>query len=283
MLEGMRPRQWTKNVFVLAALVFSGEAVEAEPVLDTLVVLVAFCLASGATYLVNDAIDAETDRLNPRTANRPVARGDLGVRTAYVAAALAAVAALVLAALPNWESLGVLAGFLLLQGAYSGWLKHVLFLDVMAISGGFVLRALAGVVAIDTYMSEWLLACTGLLALFLGLAKRRAEAVAMGAAKHPQRPVLEQYSLTLLDELIAVVTPAILMLYTIWATIGARAGNVMLVTVPFVLYGIFRLLYLIHHENQTEEAEMILWRDRPLLVCVVLWGLTSGVIGALNS
>lgn len=280
-VETMRPKQWTKNVFVLAGLVFSGEALEVSSQVDAWTVAAAFCLVSGATYLMNDAADAESDRMNPRTAGRPIARGDLSPGAARAAAVPAALGAFGLAALVNWESVAVLAGFLALQLAYSNGLKHVLMLDVMIIAGGFVLRALAGLVAIDTLISEWLLLCTGLLALFIGLAKRRAEAVALGGSKHPQRPVLEEYSVTLLDELIAVITPAILVVYALYAVIGAQAGSIMLITLPFVLYGIFRVLYLIHHQGGAEEPDLLVWRDRPLLICIVLWGATSGVIGAV--
>jgi 4-hydroxybenzoate polyprenyltransferase len=280
-LETMRPRQWIKNAFVLAGLVFSGMALELHAQLDAWTAAIAFCLVSGATYLLNDAADAATDALNPRTATRPVARGDLSPTSARVSAALVGAVGMGLAALVNWETLAVLGGFLVLQLAYSGGLKHVLFLDVMIIATGFVLRALAGLVAIEGLISEWLLLCTGLLALFIGLAKRRGEAVALGGQEHPQRPVLESYSVTLLDELIAVVTPSVLVVYALYAAIGAKAGNVMLVTLPFVLYGIFRVLFLIHHRNGAEEPELIVWKDRPLLLCVVLWGLVSGVIGLI--
>ena len=280
-VETMRPRQWIKNAFVLAGLVFSGSALELDAQLNAWTATIAFCLVSGATYLLNDAADAATDRLNPRTAGRPVARGDLSPAAARVAAVVAAAAAFGLAALVNWETLAVLGGFLVLQLGYSAGLKHVLFLDVMIIASGFVLRALAGLVALGPAVSEWLLLCTGLLALFVGLAKRRGEAVALGGKEHPQRPVLESYSVTLLDELIAVVTPSVLVVYALYAAVGAQAGNVMLVTVPFVLYGIFRVLFLIHHKNGTEEPELIVWKDRPLLTCILLWGLVSGIIGAI--
>ena len=279
----MRPRQWTKNSFVLAGLVFAGEVFNRTAQVNAWTVAVAFCLVSGATYLLNDASDAQTDRLNPRTAGRPVARGDLSPTTARVAAALAAAAALGLAAFVNWQSVAVLAGFVVLQVGYSTGLKNVLFLDVMIIAAGFVLRALAGLVAIDTIISEWLLLCTGLLALFIGLAKRRGEAVTLGGRTHPQRPVLESYSVTLLDELIAVVTPAILVVYALYAVIGARAGSIMLITLPFVLYGIFRVLYVIHHRDGAEEPELIVWRDRPLLLCVLLWAAVSAVIGVAEN
>lgn len=281
-LEGMRPRQWSKNAFVLAGIVFSGMGLNAGAQLKAWTVTLAFCLVSGAAYLFNDAADAEVDRHNPRTARRPVARGELAPATARIAAAVAAGCALAAAALVNWESLATVGGFALLQVAYSSLLKHLLFLDLMAIAGGFVLRALGGVVAIEVMISEWLLLCAGLLALFLGLAKRRGEAIALGGGASPQRPVLEHYSVALIDELIAVVTPATLMVYALYAITGATAGSVMLLTVPYVLYGIFRVLYLIHHRAVlTEDPAVIVWRDPPLLICVVLWGLTAAVISVI--
>ena len=282
-LEGMRPAQWSKNAFVLAGLVFSGMALEPGAQLRAWTAALAFCLASGAAYLLNDAADAEGDRNNPRTAGRPVARGDLSPRAARVAAGAVAIGALGLAAAVNWETLATMGGFMALQAAYSGGLKHVLFIDLMVIAGGFILRALAGLVAIDAEISEWLLLCTGLLALFLGLAKRRGEAVALGGAAQPGRPVLEHYSVTLIDELITVVTPATLVVYALYTIDGARAGQEMLLTLPFVLYGLFRVLYLIHHRSGlTEDPAVIVWRDPPMLVCILLWAVCAGVIGLLG-
>jgi len=277
-LETMRPKQWSKNAFVFAGLLFAGEILELGSVLKTVIVAVAFCLVSGATYLLNDAVDAEADRHNPRTASRPIARGDLSPRTALVAAALATLGGAALTAAVNWESLATLVGYAALQVGYSTWLKHVLFVDVMAIAGGFVLRALAGGVAIGVPISSWLLLCTGLLALFLGFTKRRGEAVALGGSSQPKRAVLESYSVGLLDELIAVVTPTTVVAYALYAVTGA-ATDLMLLTVPFVMYGIFRMLFLIHHRSGiTEEPAVVVWRDRPLLACVLLWGLCAAVI-----
>ena len=279
-LETMRPKQWSKNAFVFAGLIFSGEVLNVDSVLKTVVVAFAFCLVSGATYLLNDAVDADVDRLSPRTASRPIARGDLTAEAALVAAGLAGVAGAGLAATINWESFVTLLGYVALQVGYSNWLKHVLFVDVMAIAAGFVLRALAGGVAIAVPISPWLLLCTGLLALFLGLTKRRGEAVALGGTPQPKRAVLESYSVELLDELIAVVTPSTVVAYALYAVTGA-ATDLMLLTVPFVMYGIFRVLFLIHHHGSlTEEPAVVIWRDRPLLVCVLLWGLCAATIVA---
>jgi 4-hydroxybenzoate polyprenyltransferase len=282
-LETMRPKQWIKNTFVLAGLVFAGKAVHLASVGAALAVFVAFCLASGSTYLLNDVADADADRHNPRTASRPIARGDLSPALALLAAALSGGAALAIAALVNWQSLAALGGYVVLQLAYSHGLKHVLFLDVMAIAAGFVLRAAAGGLAIDVPISSWLLLCTGLLAVFLGFTKRRAEAVALGGSEQPGRPVLDQYSVGLLDELIAVVTPATVVVYSIYAVTGAHT-HAMLLTVPFVMYGIFRVLYLIHHHSDmTEEPAVVVYRDRPLLACVVLWAVCAAAIAAINA
>jgi 4-hydroxybenzoate polyprenyltransferase len=282
-LETMRPKQWIKNSFVLAGLVFAGKSLHLGAVGKALAVFVAFCLVSGATYLLNDAKDAEADRHNPRTASRPIARGDLSPGLALFAASLSAGAGMLIAGLVNWQSLAALGGYVVLQLAYSNGLKHVLFLDVMAIAAGFVLRAAAGGLAIDVPISSWLLLCTGLLAVFLGFTKRRGEAVALGGTAQPKRPVLDHYSVGLLDELIAVVTPATLVVYSIYAVTGAHT-HAMLLTVPFVMYGIFRVLFLIHHRSgMTEEPAVVVYRDRPLLACVVLWAVCAAAIAAINA
>lgn len=279
----MRPRQWLKNTFVLGGLMFSGLATELDKVAVVAVVFVAFCLASGATYLLNDTLDAEADRHNPRTAGRPIARGDLSPRTALVAAAIAVLAALAMTAAVDVYALLCLVGYLGLQAAYSVQLKHMLFLDVMAIAAGFVLRALAGLLPLDVGVSEWLLLCTGLLALLLGFGKRRGEAAALGGQANPQRPVLDSYSIALIDELVAVVTSSTVVAYCLYAAVGAKT-QFMLLTVPFVLYGIFRLLFLLHHQSTLpEDPSVAVLHDRPLLACVVLWGLAAGAISLAAS
>jgi 4-hydroxybenzoate polyprenyltransferase len=280
-LEAMRPKQWIKNTFVFAGLAFAGKVTDPRDVGLAIATFVAFCLASGATYLLNDVRDAEEDRHNPRTASRPIARGDLSQSVALTASAAAAILALGTAALVNWQTLAVLGGYVVLQLGYSGGLKHVLFVDVMAIAAGFVLRAAAGGLAINVPISPWLLLCTGLLAIFLGFTKRRAEAVSLGGSEQPRREVLDHYSVGLLDELIAVVTPSTVVVYAIYAVTGAHT-HWMLLTLPFVLYGVFRVLFLIHHHGgMTEEPAVIVYRDRPLLVCVVLWGACAAVIAAI--
>src|SRR3954462_5688603 len=281
LLEAMRPKQWIKNAFVFAGLAFAGKVTDPGDVAIAVATFVAFCLVSGAPSLLTDVRDPEPDRHNPRTASRPIARGDLSPALALSVAALAAAVALGGVAFINWETLAVLGGYVLLQVAYSSGLKHVLFVDVMAISAGFVLRAAAGGLAIDVPISSWLLLCTGLLAIFLGFTKRRAAAVALGGGEQPRRAVPDHYSVGLLDELIAVVTPSTVVVYAIYAASGAPT-KWMLLTLPFVLYGVFRVLFLIHHGGRvTEEPAVIVYRDRPLLACVALWGITAAAIAAI--
>ncbi|MGZ4269382.1 MAG: UbiA prenyltransferase family protein [Solirubrobacteraceae bacterium] len=279
-LESMRPAQWSKNAFVLAGVVFAGDVLVLSSLVKAGMAFVAFCLASGAAYLANDVRDAEGDRDSPRTAGRPIARGALSPRTALIAAAMAALASCALALAVNLGTFGVLAGFLALQLAYSTWLKDLLLIDVMAVSAGFVLRAVAGGLAVEVPVSPWLLLCTGVLALFLALAKRRGELVRLNGGP-ANRLVLDHYTLPLLDELIAVVTPTTVVVYAIYTVLGA-ATDTMLVTVPFVLYGIFRMLYLIHYRPEaTEDPSEVVWRDRALLACVGCWGVSAAVISVV--
>jgi 4-hydroxybenzoate polyprenyltransferase len=279
-LETMRPRQWVKNVFVLGGLVFAGQTLHADKVGIALLTFAAFCLASSAAYLVNDLVDREADRRAPRTASRPIARGDLAPGTALAAAAGLAVAAFAItAAATNWQTLLTLAGFLALQAAYSYRLKHILLLDVMAIAAGFVLRAYAGLISIEVRFSVWLLLCTGLISLYLALGKRRGEAVALGGDATPHRRVLEGYSVDFIDELTRVITPSILVTYALYAVLGAET-QLMLLTVPFVLYGVFRVIYLTHLAGSAlpgDPTELV-WRDLPLQACIVLWGVSAAVI-----
>jgi 4-hydroxybenzoate polyprenyltransferase len=282
LIEAMRPKQWTKNLFVLAGAVFSGRALEADVELRAWSTFVAFCAISSATYLINDLRDKDFDRLSERTAGRPIARGDIGPRTTVVAALVCALVAVAIAAAINWQTLAVLGGYAAMQALYIVWFKHMLFLDVMTIAAGFLLRTVAGIVCIGAVYSPWLLLATGLLALFIGLAKRRGELVALADATHTSRPVLDHYSLALVDELISVVTPCIVMVYALYAVLGAPS-DVMLATLPFVIYGIFRVLFLMHHGGKvTEDPSLLAIRDRPLMICIALWAVASGVVTAVS-
>lgn len=280
-LEAMRPQQWIKNAFVLAGVVFAGKVLDLRAVGEAMVVTGAFCLASGAAYLVNDARDAETDRHNPRTAGRPVARRALAPERALAAGAWAGAGALALAGLINAWSLLAVAAYLVLQLTYSHALKHVLFVDVLAIAAGFVLRVAAGGAAVSVPISWWLLASTCLLATFLALAKRRAEVVALAGATCPKRRVLERYSVRLLDPALDVVTVATLGLYLAYAAAGAHS-RLMLLTVPFVVFGLVRVRQAVHRRPAaTEDPALLVRTDRGLLVCISLWAAFATAIAAV--
>jgi 4-hydroxybenzoate polyprenyltransferase len=241
-----------------------------------------FCALSGAVYLVNDVADRETDRRHPLKARRPIASGQLPVTTAVAAAGVLAAAAMASAFAIGPRFAAVAATYLALQLLYSGPLKHVVIIDVLSIAIGFVLRAVAGAVAVDVEISHWLLVCTILLALFIALAKRRHEIVLLADGATHHRPILGEYSPYLLDQMIAVVTASTLMayvFYTISPETQAKFGTPWLgLTIPFPLYGIFRYLYLVHRREGGGSPADLLLTDRPLLVCVALWALTVALI-----
>jgi len=276
LLVSLRPHQWTKNLVVLAALAFSKHLFEADAVFRALLALVIFCALSGATYVLNDLIDLERDRLHPQKRLRPLASGALSVsvgRWAGLSLALGGLAASL--ALGGRFALAALAYFAL-NVAYSFALKHAVILDVLSIAIGFVLRAVAGALAIDVAFSDWLLVCTILLALFLALAKRRHELVTLEhAAGH--RRILAEYSPYLLDQMIAVATASCLTAYAFYTlapdTIEKYRTDRLSLTIPFVIYGIFRYLYLVHRREQGGSPSDVLLTDRPLLLAVALWAV----------
>ncbi len=279
-LASLRPRQWSKNLLLFAGLIFAAKLGDGHRWLEAVAIFVAYCAASSASYLVNDVRDAEGDRLHPVKRNRPVARGELPARRALaLAAALAAVAVVVAAAL-GFASLLFLLAFLALQVVYSLGLKHVVLLDVALIAGLFVVRAAAGAAAVDVRISPWLLVCTALLALFLGLAKRRGELVLVHADATPGRPVLDRYSLRLVDRLLAVVTTATVVVYAAYTVTTHTAW--LALTIPFVVFGLARYLALVHRHELGEEPENVLLKDRPVLACIALWVVVSALILALS-
>ena len=276
-LVALRARQWTKNLLLLAGIVFAAKLGDPSRWAEALAAFAAYCAASSAAYLANDVRDAVSDRLHPVKRRRPIARGELSPRSALtLAGALTAAAFVVTAALGPW-SLAWLAGFCALQAAYTLGLKHLALVDVLVIAGLFVVRAAAGAVAVDVRISPWLLLCTGLLALFLALGKRRAELVLVGAEETPGRPVLEGYSLALVDQLIAVVAASTILAYALY-TFNARDSAALMVTIPFVVFGVFRYLLLLHRSQLGEEPESVLVSDLPLLATVAAWALTCAVI-----
>lgn len=277
LLISLRPGQWTKNLLVFAGLVFGHRLLDPTAVGQAIAAFAIFCALSGVVYLINDVVDRESDRRHPLKAQRPIASGALALRTAIAAAIVLGTAGLVAAFLLGWRFGGVASMYVVLLALYSGPLKHIVIVDVLTIAAGFVLRAVAGAVAVDVAISHWLLVCTILLALFIVLAKRRHEIVMLvdGATSH--RPTLGEYSPYLLDQMIAVVTASTLVayiFYTISPETQEKFGTPWLgLTIPFPLYGIFRYLYLVHQrEGGGSPADMLL-TDRPLLACVALWVL----------
>ena len=276
-LAALRPRQWTKNALVFAGIVFAARTGDAGKWLEALAAFATYCSASSAAYLLNDLRDAELDRLHPSKRLRPIARGELSERAAASIALALVAAAVVLASLLGIWSLALLLGFLGLQTAYSLGLKHVVLVDVAAIAGLFVLRAAAGAIAVHVHISSWLLVCTALLALFLALAKRRAELVLVAAEATPGRPVLDGYSRVLLDRLVAALAVATVLAYTAY-TLTAGNSRWMAVTIPFVVFGIGRYVLLVRRRGAGEEPEEVLLRDLPLLAAIVAWAATCATI-----
>jgi 4-hydroxybenzoate polyprenyltransferase len=276
-LAACRPRQWPKNLLLFAGILFAAQLGDVSRWADAVAAFVAYCAASSAAYLVNDLRDLEQDRVHPTKRLRPLARGELSVRAALVLSACLAALALGIGAALGPVSLGLVALFLGLQAAYSVRLKHVVLVDVMAIGALFVIRAAAGAAAVHVRISPWLLLCTALLALFLGLAKRRGELILVGAARTPGRPVLEGYSLALVDQLVAVVASCTVLAYCLY-TFTATESKAMMLTIPFVLFGVFRYLLLIYRDDLGEEPEQVLLTDRPILVDVALWALAAALI-----
>jgi 4-hydroxybenzoate polyprenyltransferase len=280
-LVAMRPRQWSKNLLVFAGLVFAAKLGDASRWVEAVAAFVAYCAISSSAYLVNDVRDREDDRLHPVKRARPIARGELSVRAALVLAAVLAALALGLTGALGLASVAFLLAFAALQAGYTLALKHVVLLDVLTIAALFVIRAAAGAEAVDVRISPWLLLCTALLALFLALAKRRGELVLVGAKRSPGRPVLEGYSLELVDQLVAIVASSTVIAYSVY-TLTARDSKALLATVPFVIFGVFRYLLLVHRDDVGEEPEQVLLTDVPILLAVAGWIVTAASILVLT-
>jgi 4-hydroxybenzoate polyprenyltransferase len=279
-LVALRPRQWTKNLLLFAGIIFAAKLGDLSRWGEALAAFAAYCAASSASYLVNDVRDAPHDRVHPVKRTRPIARGELSPKLAEAIAALLLFSAFLLVAPLGLASILFLCTFFALQAAYTLALKHVVLLDVMTIGGLFVVRAAAGAAAVEVRISPWLLLCTALLALFLALAKRRGELVLVGAEATPGRPVLEGYSLALVDQLITVVAASTVISYCLY-TFTARDSKAMMVTIPFVVFGVFRYLLLMHRRELGEEPEEIFLRDAPILICIAAWAACAAIILAV--
>jgi 4-hydroxybenzoate polyprenyltransferase len=274
----MRPAQWTKNLFVLAPLLFSGRGSDSSAIIAALLALIVFCLVASAVYAFNDVADREQDRLHPTKRNRPVASGRIST-----SAALGLALGLVIIGLGlSWTvtpALAVIAGtYLVLNLFYSFWLKHLVILDVFAIAAFFLLRLLGGSVAIDVAPSIWLLICGGLLSLYLGFAKRRHELLLLGGESTSHRRVLGDYGPAFLDQMSVVllaVTVVSYIMYTLSPERVALSGHLLTYSLVFVLYGVFRYLYLVHQRGGGSPTETLL-TDRSLIVAVLLWAVYCG-------
>ncbi|MCC6450787.1 MAG: decaprenyl-phosphate phosphoribosyltransferase [Candidatus Aureabacteria bacterium] len=281
LIEAMRPRQWVKNLIVFAGLLFSKRFLHAGDLVTACAAFAVFCLLSGVVYLVNDIADAAEDRQHALKRLRPVASGRLPRGLAAVFAALIAALSLIAARGIGPGFAATALGYLVLMLAYSLFLKHVVIVDVLAIAVGFVLRAAAGGEAIAVEISPWLLICTILLALFLALSKRRHEIVLLEGNAPLHRPILEEYSTGLLDQMIAVVTSSTLMAYVLYSLLPRTHREVsarLYLTIPFVLYGIFRYRWLVHQKEEGGSPETTLLSDRPLLADIVLWAAAVGAL-----
>jgi 4-hydroxybenzoate polyprenyltransferase len=280
-LVAVRPRQWSKNLLVFAGIIFADKLGDPIRWLEAVVCFVAYCAISSAAYLANDVRDRHDDRLHPVKRSRPVARGELSVRAALTLATVLAVAAPLLLVPLGLPSVLLVLAFAGLQAGYTLRLKHVVLLDVAAIAALFVIRAAAGAEAVDVPISGWLLLCTALLALFLALAKRRGELVLVGAGRTPGRQVLDGYSLELVDQLIGIVASGTVIAYAVY-TLTAGHSRALLATVPFVVFGVFRYLLLVHRYDVGEEPEQVLLKDVPILLAVAGWIVTAAAILALT-
>lgn len=280
--KSLRPKQWTKNLFIFAGILFSQNILDFPLLIRAVLAFIIFCFLSGSMYILNDILDLEQDKRHKGKSQRPLASGKLKIHHALFTLAVLIPLLLVASYFLGLSFFVVSLGYLLLQTAYCFWLKHVIILDVFAIAAGFVLRVVAGAVVIDVEISSWLIICTILLALFLGLSKRRHELVLLEQEAQDHRKVLGEYSSYLLDQMISVVTASTVVAYALYTmsgeTIGKFGTENLIFTVPFVLYGIFRYLYLVHQTGAGGSPERVLVTDKPLLINVFLWIVAVVVI-----
>lgn len=282
LLKLARPPQWLKNGIILLALIFAGEMTHPKKVELALLAIAIFCLLSSAVYTFNDLIDRKNDRKHPLKKNRPIASGKISIGTAVTVVVILCSVGLAAAWLINTNFFMTAVVFLGFNLLYTLWLKNIVIVDVMAVALSFVVRAYAGAFAIDVPASKWMLINTLLLALFLGFGKRRHELVVLeeGAAAH--RKILGKYSPYLLDQLIAVVTPSVLVMYMLYSfstEVSLKLGTQNLfATIPFVVYGLFRYLYLIHKEEKGGSPTHVLISDLPIMITVLLWLITSSLV-----
>lgn len=284
LLEATRPKQATKNLFVFAALVFAGDLFKASLFLRALLAFLIFCITTGGVYLFNDIFDAERDRLHPQKRLRPIASGALPIPLAWTAVFCLEAVGGIAAFFINLRFGIAIVAYILLQVAYGLFLKQIVLLDVFALAAGFLLRTAGGGFAIQVGISPWLLLCTLELALFLGFGKRRQEIATLGPDAGKHRPILEEYSLPLLDQLIGLVVAMTLISYSVYAveSPSARSHPHLWATVPIVLYGLFRYLYLVYRKGWGSAPDEVLLQDRPLQITILLWFLLVLILFAFD-
>jgi len=270
-----RPKEWIKNVFVFAGLLFSGKFNQSHEVVEAFVTFVAFCLISSAGYFVNDLIDVELDRKHPKKRFRPLAAGELSEGAARAIAPMLAIVAVAIAFTVNWQVGLMVVGYGVAQMAYSLGLKQIVIIDVMTLAGLFILRVAAGASAVEAHASEWLILCTGMLAAFLGFTKRRQEAVSELHEGTSTRPVLEHYSLPFLDQMVSLVTTGTVISYSIYTVNSPLIGSRMMLTIPPVVYAIFRYLYLIYDRNDERSMSGIVAGDRGIQGALVSFAIIA--------
>jgi len=275
----MRPAQWLKNGVVFAGLVFGGKLLEPAAVASATLAALAFCLLSSGFYLINDVRDRDADRLHPVKRLRPVPAGELAPRTAGVLGALLILFAIAASALLSWSLMLVFLAYAGLMAAYNLGLKEIAILDVFAIAAGFVLRAVGGAIVVDVSISPWLLVCTMLLALLIGFGKRRHELVVLDNARGHRRN-LSVYNQAMLDQSVAVTAAGTLIAYAVYTFDSESAQNHhrMMLTIPFVAYGVFRYLFLLYLGGQGGAPEAMLLTDRPLVTAVAAWAILSTLL-----
>lgn len=282
LVRALRIYQWTKNLLVIAALIFARQLGEPEQVLRSLGAFIAFCLAASATYLFNDLIDIEKDRAHPEKRLRPLPSGQMRPQTAIILALVLLAGGMGLAWAVRPAFLLALLVYLALTLSYSLFLKHYIIIDVLAIALGFVTRALAGAIALNVVFSNWLVVCTLFLAMFLGLNKRRHEITLLEEDALNHRRVLHQYSVHYLDQLILIMAGGALITYTIYTcspeVVDRLGTDKLYLTIPFVVYGLFRYLYLVHQRAEGGDPGSTLIKDMPLAINVALWGSACAAI-----
>jgi 4-hydroxybenzoate polyprenyltransferase len=283
-LAALRPKQWVKNGLVAAAALFTADKPRTlNDYIPLIVAILVFCLVSGCTYIINDIRDVDNDREHPKKKLRPIASGELKISTALTFSAIGIVVGLAAAFWVGPKFLAATIAYLAITLAYSLWLKHIVILDVLTLASLFVIRAAAGAFAIHVGMSEWLLLCTLLLALFLGLAKRRGEVSAHGTSGST-RAILQEYSIPMLDQLLTIAASSSIMAYTLYSFFSdtGKSHPYLMATIPFVLHGIMRYLYLIHKHGVGETPEATLIEDKPLVATVILYAIAAGVTTILH-